>query len=96
MLSVNAIILLLLTLLTVAHCPDPSWVVNDDRIDGIVLKEGRPWKHAAINLSSPARDYTATTDKKGAFSMTNVAPGKYSLLIKGWGKAQLELKGRNE
>jgi hypothetical protein len=95
MLSVNAIILMLLTLLTVVNCPDPSFVVNDDRIDGIVLKEGRPRKHAAINLSSLAQDYTATTDNKGAFSMTNVARGKYFLLIKGWGKAQLEVKGRN-
>ncbi|MBV9147657.1 MAG: carboxypeptidase regulatory-like domain-containing protein [Acidobacteria bacterium] len=78
-----------------ARCPEPnpSWVVDDDRIDGIVSIEGRPLKRANIQLSSAARTYRAVTDAKGAFLIPSVAVGSYTFVAHGWGKAHLEIKG---
>ena len=88
----NLIILLLLTS-TAAHCPDPSWIVDDDRIDGVVSKEGQPLKHARVQLSSPMHEYHTMTDDKGEFLIEGVAVGKYLFVVKGWGKAHLDVRG---
>jgi len=57
-----------------ARCPEPnpSWVVDDDRIDGVVSVEGQPLKHEKIQLSSSTSHYSAVTDGKGAFLIPNV------------------------
>ena len=88
----TVIILLLITSFA-ARCPYPSWVVNDDRIAGFVSKEGRPVKLAAVELSSPVHEYSAITDKDGAFAIEGIPDGKYSFAVKGWGRATLEVKG---
>jgi hypothetical protein len=85
--------MLLLLSFTGVHCPDPSWIVDDDRIDGIVEREGQPLKHARVQLSSSVQEYHAITDEKGAFLIRDVAVGKYSFVIKGWGEAQLDIRG---
>jgi hypothetical protein len=90
---VKLVALLLLTSFAAAHCPEPSWVVDDDRIGGVVLKEGQPLKHAMVQLSSPVQEYSAITDEKGAFLIRGVAVGKYSFAVKGWGEAHLEVRG---
>jgi hypothetical protein len=88
-------LLLILTSFAAARCPEPnpSWVVDDDRIDGVVSIEGRPVKHAKVQLSSPTQDYSAITDGEGGFLIPNVAVGSYSFVIKGWGEAHLQVKG---
>jgi hypothetical protein len=90
---VKLVVLLLLTSFAAAHCPEPSWVVDDDRIDGVVSKEGQPLKRAMVELSSPAQKYSAITDEKGAFLIRGVAVGKYSFTVTGWGEARLEFRG---
>jgi hypothetical protein len=90
---VEFIVLLLLTSFAAARCPEPTWVVDDDRIDGFVSEEGKPLKHAKVHLSSPAQEYSAITDEKGAFLIRGVAVGKYSFAVKGWGEAHLEVRG---
>jgi hypothetical protein len=90
---VRLIVLLLLTSFAAANCPEPSWVVYDDRIAGVISKEGQPLKHATVQLSSSAQEYSAITDEKGAFLIRNVAVGKYSFAVKGWGEAHLEVRG---
>jgi hypothetical protein len=92
---VKLVIFLLLTSFGAfaARCPDPSWVVDDDRIDAVISNEGQPLKHAKVQLSSPTQQYSAVTDKKGAFLIPKVAVGNYSFAVKGWGEAHLEVKG---
>jgi carboxypeptidase family protein len=90
---VNVIVLLLLTSFAAARCPAPSWIVDDDRIDGIVSKDGQPLKHATVQLFSPAQQYSAITDEKGAFLIRGIAVGKYSFAVKGWGEAYLDVRG---
>jgi hypothetical protein len=87
--------LLALTSVAAARCPDltPSWVVDDDRINGVISVDGRPLKEAKIQLSSLTAHYTAVTDGEGAFLIPNVAVGSYSFVVKGWGKAHLQVKG---
>jgi hypothetical protein len=95
--SMNVICCLLLNLTSFAavRCPEPnpSWVVDDDRVDGVVSTEGRPLKHAEVQLFDPTQDYGAITDAEGAFLIPNVAVGSYSFVVKGWGKAHLEVRG---
>lgn len=88
-------LLLVLASVAAAGCPEPnpSWVVDDDRIDGVVRVEGRPLKQAKIQLSSPTAHYSAVTDAEGAFLIPNVALGSYSFVVKGWGEAHIEVKG---
>jgi hypothetical protein len=97
MVSMNVIccLLLILTPFAAARCPqpNPSWVLDDDRVDGVVSTEGRPLKHAEVQLFSPTQDYRAITDAEGAFLIANVAVGSYSFVVKGWGKAHLEVRG---
>jgi hypothetical protein len=87
--------LLVLTSVAAARCPElnPSWVVDDDRIAGVVSVDGRPLKEAKIQLSSPTAHHTAVTDGEGAFLISNVADGSYSFVVKGWGEAHLQVKG---
>jgi hypothetical protein len=76
------------------RCPDnPSWIVDDDRIDAVVSVKGRPLKHAEVRLSSSNQEYRAITDRGGAFLIPNVAVGSYSFRVQGWGEAHLEVKG---
>ena len=88
-------VLLLLASVGAAQCPEPNpaWVVDDDRVEGIVSVEGRPMKHAKIQLSSPTVHYSAVTDAKGAFLIPNVAFGSYSFVVKGWGEAHIQIRG---
>jgi hypothetical protein len=79
---VRLIVLLLLTSFAATHCAEPSWVVEDDRIDGLVSKEGQALTHAMVQLSSPPQEYSAITDEKGAFLIRGVAVGKYSFAVK--------------
>jgi len=90
---VRLIALLLLTSFAAASCPEPSWVVDDDRIAGVVSKEGQPVKLATVQLSSSSEEYSVITDEKGAFLIPSVAVGKYSFAVKGWGEAHLEVRG---
>ena len=76
-----------------AQCPNPSWVIEDDKVDGIIAVEGRPAERARVRLSSPIRSYSAITDSEGRFLIPKVAVGGYVLSIKGWGKAHLDIKG---
>ncbi|HVR22199.1 MAG TPA: carboxypeptidase-like regulatory domain-containing protein [Candidatus Polarisedimenticolia bacterium] len=85
--------LFLLTALSGAQCDKAVWVVDDDGIAGGVSTEGKPVKHAIVHLSSQDREYTAITDEEGGFSIWPVALGTYSFAVKGWGEAQLEVKG---
>ena len=89
----RTVLLLLLTSLIAARCPEPSWVVDDDRIFAIVSREGQPVKHAMVQLASPDQRYNATTDENGRFLIPAVAVGKYTLVVKGWGEALLEVRG---
>jgi hypothetical protein len=88
-------LLLLLASVAAAQCPEPNplWVVDDDRIDGVVSLEGRPLKQAKIHLSSPTAHYSAVTDGEGAFLIPNVVLGSYSFVVKGWGEAHIQIKG---
>jgi len=88
-------LLLVLTYVAAARCPElnPSWVVDDDRIAGAISVEGRPLTKAKIQLSSPNAHYIAVTDGQGVFLIPNVAVGSYSFVVKGWGKAHLQVKG---
>ena len=73
--------------------PNPAWIVDDDRIDGVLSVEGRPLEHAEVKLSSSSQQYRAMTDTRGAFLIPNVAVGSYSFRVQGWGEAHLEVKG---
>lgn len=88
-------LLLVLASVAAAQCPEPnpSWVVDDDRIDGVVSVEGQPLKLAKIQLLSPTAHYSSVTDVKGAFLIPNVALGSYSFVVKGWGEAHIQIKG---
>ena len=88
-------LLLVLTSVAAARCPEPnpSWVVDDDRIAGVISVEGRPLKKAKIQLSSPTAHYIVVTDGEGVFLIPNVADGNYSFAVKGWGEAHLQVKG---
>jgi len=86
-------VLLLLTSLAAAQCEKASWVVDDDGIQGVVSKEGKPLKHAKVHLFAQDRAYSAITDDEGIFSIWPVALGKYSFAVNGWGEEQLEVKG---
>ena len=88
-------LLLVLASFAAAQCPDPnpSWVVEDDTIHGVVLVERRPLKQAKIQLSSPTAHYSSVTDEEGTFLIPNVALGSYSFVVKGWGKAHIQIKG---
>ena len=78
-----------------AQCPDPnpSWVVDDDRINGVVSVEGQPLKHVSIQLASSTTRYSAVTDAEGAFLIPNVVLGNYLFVVKGWGEAHIQIKG---
>lgn len=95
--SMNVIccLLLILTSFAAARCPDsnPSWVVDDDRVDGVVSIEGQPLKLAEVQLFSATQNYSAITDAEGAFLIRRVAVGSYSFVVKGWGKAHLDVRG---
>jgi len=86
-------VLLVLTSLAAAQCEKPSWVVDDDGVAGVVLREGKPLRHVKVRLFSPEREYSAMTDDEGMFSIWPVALGKYSFSVKGWGEGQLEVQG---
>jgi hypothetical protein len=88
-------LLLVLASVAAAQCPDPnpSWVVDDDRIHGVVSVEGRPLKPAKIQLSSPTAHYSSVTDAEGTFLIPNAAVGSYSFGVKGWGEAHIQIKG---
>lgn len=88
-------LLLVVTSIAAARCHEsnPSWVVEDDRINGVISIDGRSLKEAKIQLSSPTAHYTAVTDGEGAFLISNVAVGSYSFAVKGWGEAHLQVKG---
>jgi hypothetical protein len=88
-------LLFVLTSVAAARCPklNPSWVVDDDRIAGVISVDGRPLKEAKIQLSSPTAHYIAVTDGEGVFLIPNVAVGRYSFVVKGWGEAHLQVKG---
>ena len=77
------------------HCPDlnPSWVVDDDRINGVVSVEGQTLKHVNIQVTSAIASYSAGTDAEGAFLIPNVALGNYLFVVKGWGEAHIQIKG---
>jgi hypothetical protein len=75
------------------QCPNSSWVVEDDRIDGIVAVEGRSLKHVKVQLSSSVQKYSAVTDSVGRFLIPRVPVGSYAFTVKGWGKAHLDVKG---
>src|SRR3984885_10789708 len=86
-------VLLLLTSLAAAQCEKASWVVDDDGIQGVVSKEGKPLKHAKVHLFAQDRAYSAITDDEGIFSIWPVALGKYSSAGNGWGEGQLDVQG---
>ena len=88
-------LLLVLTSVAAAWCsePNPSWVVDDDRIAGVISVEGRPLKKAKIQLSSPTAHYIVVSDGEGVFLIPNVPDGNYSFVVKGWGEAHLQVKG---
>ena len=90
-----ACLLLALASVAAARCPEPnpSWVVDDDRVDGVVSVEGRPLNRAKVELSSPTKNYSVVTDAEGAFLIPHVALGSYSFVVKGWGEAHLQVKG---
>ena len=90
---VSCLLLVVLTSVAAARCPEPnpSWIVDDDRINGVISVDGRPLKEAKIKLSSTAH-YTAVTDGEGAFLIPNVAVGSYSFVVKGWGEAHLQVR----
>jgi len=62
-------------------------------VSGIVSKEGKPVKHAKVHLASSEHEYNAIRDGDGRFSIWPVPLGKYSFAVKGWGEAELEVKG---
>ena len=86
-------VLLLLASLAAAQCERNTWIVEDDGIAGIVSKEGKPVKHAAVRLSSPDHKYSAVTDSDGSFLVWPVPVGKYSFAVKGWGEGELQVLG---
>src|SRR5437763_17125118 len=87
--------LLIVASVAAGRCPEPnpSWIVDDDRIDAVVSVEGRPLQQAKIQLSSPTAHYSAVTDVEGAFLIPNVTIGSYSFVLKGWGEAHLQVSG---
>jgi hypothetical protein len=87
-----AILLLLLSSFAAAQCDKSAWIIEDDGIAGVVLKEGKPVTHAVVNLSSTDRKYNAVTDADGRFSISPVPTGNYSFAVKGWGEQQLNVK----
>ena len=89
----SCLILVLASVAAACPEPNPSWVVDDDGIDGVVSVEGRPLKQAKIQLSSPTAHYSAVTDAEGAFLIPNLALGSYSFVVKGWGEAHIQIKG---
>jgi hypothetical protein len=78
-----------------AQCPDPnpSWVVDNDRINSVVSAEGQPLKHVIIQLASSTAHYSAVTDAEGAFLIPDVALGNYLFVVQGWGEAHIQIKG---
>ena len=92
MLFMRLIILLLLSSFAAAQCNKTAWVVEDDGIAGVVSNEGRPVKHARVQLLSADRKYNAVTDGEGRFSISPVPAGEYSFAVKGWGEHRMEVK----
>ena len=86
-------VFLLLASLAAGQCEKNSWIVEDDRIAGVVSKEGKPVKHATVRLSSPDHEYSAVTDSDGSFLIWPVPVGKYSFAVKGWGEGELQVDG---
>jgi hypothetical protein len=86
-----AVLLLLLSSLAAAQCDKSAWIIEDDGIAGVVLKERKPVTHAVVKLSSTDRKYNAVTDAEGRFSIWPVPAGNYSFAVKGWGEQQLNV-----
>ena len=93
LLKLAALLLLICGSMQADQCPKASWVIEDDRVDGIIAVEGRPVTHALVRVSSPVRNYSAVTDSAGRFLVPKVPVGGYALFVKGWGKAHLDVKG---
>lgn len=86
-------VVLLLASVAAAQCEKNSWMVEDDRIAGVVSKEGKPVKHATVHLSSPGKEYSAVTDSDGRFLIQPVPMGKYSFAVQGWGEGEVQVDG---
>ena len=86
------VLLLLSSLGAAAQCDKTAWVVEDDGIAGVVSNEGKPVKHATVQLLSSDHEYKAVTDGEGRFSIWPVPTGEYSFAVKGWGERRLEVK----
>jgi hypothetical protein len=59
--------LLLLSSLAAAQSEKAAWTTEDDRIAGVVSKEGKPVKPAKVHLASSGGEYNAVTDGEGRF-----------------------------
>jgi Carboxypeptidase regulatory-like domain len=79
-----------------SRCPDPKMgqaAVGGDSISGVVLVHGEPFQFAVLGLYSTSGKLirTATTNKKGRFTLPKLAPGKYSLNVPDWGSTSFQV-----
>jgi hypothetical protein len=72
-------LVLLLSLPLSAQSPPPS---TFDLTGAIHNATGQPIANAAVRIKSPAGTRTGTTDDQGAFHISSLAPGRYSLTVR--------------
>lgn len=77
-------------------CPNPAWreaVIGGDTITGSVLLHNGPLKFAGVRLYFPSGKTrrVGKTDKDGMFTLAKMPPGRYRLLVRGWGSTTIEL-----
>jgi Carboxypeptidase regulatory-like domain len=72
----------------------PSAVVHGDYVQGHVLRSGKPLVHSHVVLRKLSQEPVAkaVTDGNGRFILRQVSPGKYQLIVHGWGYENVEVQ----
>ena len=78
------------------RCSDPRWrqaKICGETIGGHVLLEQKPLTFAPVRLysSSGKTAWIGATDAKGWFRTSKLPPGKYRLVVDGWGSTNVQL-----
>lgn len=93
----SGFLLIFVTSLCLASsCPNPAWreaAIGGDTISGFVLLHDAPLKFALVRLYFPSGKtaWVGKTDKDGMFTIAKLPPGRYRLLVRGWGHTTVEL-----
>jgi 5-hydroxyisourate hydrolase-like protein (transthyretin family) len=71
--------------------------VHGNYVQGHVLKNGKPLVHSQIVLRKLSQETVAKaiTDQDGRFIISKAPPGKYQLVVHGWGEADVEIQPAN-